>query len=197
MAARYARQPVADETSYQTKLKKTQDYLQPDMDVLEFACGTGSTALVQAKFVKSIRAIDVSEKMLEIAREKAKAAGVINVSFEVASIEDFAADGQPYDAIFGHSILHLLDDKQAVLEKVFELLRPGGIFVSSTVCIGESNPVLRLLLPAMRVLGLAPFVGVFTPQQLTQAIEAAGFVIDHQWQSGRGKAVFIVAKKPG
>ena len=75
LAEKYARQPVADEEAYRTKLRVTQSYLRPDMEVLEFGCGTGSTALVHAPFVRHILAIDFSTKMLEIARGKAEAAG--------------------------------------------------------------------------------------------------------------------------
>jgi cyclopropane fatty-acyl-phospholipid synthase-like methyltransferase len=41
----YAKQPIADEAAYQKKLQITRDYLQPRMNMLEFGCGTGSTAL--------------------------------------------------------------------------------------------------------------------------------------------------------
>ena len=62
IAERYARTPVADETSYKKKLQITQDYLRPGMEVLEFGCGTGSTALIHAPYVKHIHAIDISSK---------------------------------------------------------------------------------------------------------------------------------------
>ncbi len=41
IAKRYARTPVADEAAYQRKLKITRGYLRPDMEVMEFGCGTG------------------------------------------------------------------------------------------------------------------------------------------------------------
>ncbi len=41
-AERYSKSPVADEESYQKKLQVTREYLQPDMEVLEFGCGTGT-----------------------------------------------------------------------------------------------------------------------------------------------------------
>ena len=62
MAERYAKSPVADEESYQKKLQVTRDYFRPDMEVLEFGCGTGSTAIVHAPYVKHIQAIDVSSE---------------------------------------------------------------------------------------------------------------------------------------
>ena len=85
IAQRYSKRPVADEASYQKKLGKTREYFQPDMQVLEVGCGTGSTAIARAPYVAHIRATDISPSMIEIARAKAEAAAVSNVDFEVSS----------------------------------------------------------------------------------------------------------------
>ena len=196
IAARYARKPVADEAAYQKKLAVTREYLRPDMEVLEFGCGTGSTAIVHAPHVKEIRAIDISEKMLEIARSKAETAGVGNVRFEQSDIDAFTAPDGTFDAVLGFSILHLLEDRNTAIVKVYRMLKPGGVLVSSTVCLGDTMKFFRLIGPIGRFLGVMPLVRVFTFQELVDSLEAAGFAIDHQWQPGKGKAAFIVAEKP-
>ena len=84
----YAKRPVADEAAYRKKLQVTQDYLEQDMEVLELACGTGTTAIHHAPFVKHILAVDISRKMIEIAQAKAVAENVENVTFEQSSIVD-------------------------------------------------------------------------------------------------------------
>ena len=195
-AAGYAKRPVSDQAAYERKLKVTQDYLRPDMEVLELACGTGTTALIHAPFAKHVRAVDISEKMLDIARRKAADQGVENVTFERSSVEDFAGGDGAYDVVMTHSVLHLLADKEAAIAKIRRLLKPGGAFVSSTVCIGDMLPFWRLVIPIARLVGLAPMVKVFTAADLVRAIEAAGFRIDHEWRPGKRKAVFIVAVKP-
>lgn len=196
-AARYARRPIADEAAYQAKLTKTRECLRPDMEVLEFGCGTGSTALSHAPYVRHIRAIDISPKMLEIAQGKAEAAGVGNVTFEAAAIDGFQAPDGSFDAVLGLNILHLLADKDAAIAKVRRLLKPGGVFVSSSACIGDMTFLLRPFLAAGRFLGFFPLVNVFSKRQLTESLTTAGFVIDHLWQPGKGKSVFIVARKGG
>ena len=60
IAKKYAKQPVADVPSYEKKLEITRGYLSPETQVLEFGCGTGSTAISHAPFVRHIRAIDHS-----------------------------------------------------------------------------------------------------------------------------------------
>ena len=71
MAKRYSKQPIADEEAYQEKLEVTRGYFKPDMEVMEFGSGTGSTAIIHSPHVKHILAIDGSSKMTEIARGKA------------------------------------------------------------------------------------------------------------------------------
>lgn len=207
IAERYARKPVSDEAAYRRKLEITRGYLGPETEVLEVGCGTGSTALAHAPFVKHVHAIDISQRMIEIARGKAGAGGVANVTFEQSSIDGFAgpaaAPSDPaatagrYGAILALSILHLLEDRDAALASLRPLLRPGGVLVTSTPCLGDSHRWFRLVGPVARALGLFPLVRVFTRDELEASIEASGFAIERSWQPGRGKAVFIVARKAG
>jgi len=196
IAEGYAKQPVADEAAYQKKLQVTREYFQPEMEVLEFGCGTGSTAIAHAPYVKHIRAIDISAKMLEIAKGKADAEQVENVTFERSTIDEFSAAEQSLDAVLGLSILHLLANKEAAIAKVHKMLKPGGIFISSTACLGDTMlRFLAFIVPIGKLLGLLPLVKAFTRKELENSLTDAGFEIDYQWQSGKGKAVFIVAKK--
>ena len=196
IADRYARQPVKDEAAYQKKLQITQDYLQPNMKLLEFGCGTGTTALTHAPLVDRILAIDISARMLEIAEQKAAAAGIDNVMFERAAIDDFTAPDNSFDIVLGMSILHLLADKDMAIAKVHKMLKPGGVFVSSTVCLGNTMKFFKLIGPLGRALGVLPLLQVFTTQELVDSIKTHGFDIEHEWSPGKGTSVFIVARKP-
>lgn len=195
IAERYSKRPIADEAAYQKKLQVTREYFQPDMEVLEFGCGTGSTAITHAPFVKHILAIDISSKMIEIAQAKAEAKNVENVTFKRSSIDELSVSDQTLDAVLGLSILHLLDNKEEVIAKIYKMLRPGGIFVTSTACIGDTMKFFKFIAPIGKFLGLMPLVKVFTTKELEDSETDAGFEIDYQWQPGNGKAVFIVAKK--
>ncbi len=195
IAERYSKQPIADEASYQKKLQVTREYFQPNMEVLELGCGTGSTAITHAPYVKHIRAIDISSKMIAIAQGKADAKGVTNITFERSAIDDLSVQDNSLDVVLGFSILHLLDNKEEVIGKVYKVLKPGGIFVSSTVCLGDTLKIIKFIAPIGKFFGLMPLVKVFTTNELEDCLSNAGFEIDHQWQPGKNKAVFIVAKK--
>lgn len=196
IAKRYARQPIADEASYQKKLEVTQTYFRPDSEVLEFGCGTGSTAIVHAPKVKHIRATDVSSKMLKIARGKVETQGIENITFEQVTIEDLEAPDGSVNMVMAHSILHLLEDKEAAIAKAFKMLKPGGVFVTSTVCLGNSK-WFRFIAPVGHFLGVLPLVNFFTAEELETAFTDAGFEIDYKWRPGPDKAVSMIGKKPG
>ncbi len=195
-AKRYAKSPVSDEDAYNKKLQATRELFRPDMNVLEFGCGTGTTAVTHAPHVKHILAIDFSAKMVEIAQAKAVAKEVGNVTFRQSSIEDLRVANQSFDVVMGHSILHLLESKDDAIAKVFDVLKPGGAFVSSTVCMGGKAHIMRVLLPIGRFVGLLPLVRFFTVEELMTSLTDAGFEIDHRWQPNGSSAVFIIAKKP-
>ena len=191
----YSKRPVSDEAVYQKKLQVTREYFRPDMEVLEFGCGTGSTAIAHAPYVRHIRATDVSSKMIEIAQGKARAANVNNVTFEAAAMDDLDISDQSLDAVLGLSILHLLEDKDDIIGRVYQMLKPGGVFVTSTPCLGDNMKFFKFVGPIGRFLRLLPLIRVFTREELEDSISNAGFEIHHSWQPGRGKAVFIVATK--
>jgi len=102
---------------------------------------------------------------------------------------------QSVDVIFALSILHLLENWQEVVLRVHKMLKPGGIFVTSTACIGDSMGFFKFVAPIGEFFGLMPLVEVFTKKDLERGLSDAGFEIDYQWQPAKNKPVFIVAKK--
>ena len=195
MANRYSKQPISDEDAYQKKLDVTQSFLKPTDALFEFGCGTGGTALKHADFVESILATDISANMLEIAEERRRQAGIENVSFQQFNVESTPIEAGTYDAVLGMSILHLLGNREAVLKNVWNGLKPGGYFISSTVCIGTSLGILKLILPLAKPFGLLPNVQFFAEEGLVSELEAAGFQIEHRFRPDPKAAVFLVAKK--
>lgn len=195
IAEKYSKKPVPDEQAYQKKLQLTREYFNPDMEILEFGCGTGSTAISHAPYVKHILATDISSKMLEIAQGKADKQGINNITFERSDIDALSLPGQSLDAVLGHSILHLLENKEAAIAKVYKSLKPGGVFVTSTVCLGDKMKFFKLIAPLGNFLRIMPLVKIFTIEELVKSINDAGFEIDYQWQPEKRHSVFIVAKR--
>ncbi len=196
-AERYSRTPIKDEEAYERKLAMTRDHLQSTDKVLELGCGTGGTAIRHAPYVGEVHAVDFSPRMIDIARERAAQAEVSNASFEVASLDSLQAGNDAFDAILALSFLHLLEDPDVALQKIAALLRPGGVFVSSTACLAEHHGFLRLLGPIGRALGLLPVLSFFSFDGLRERIEAAGFEVLTFWvpEARRPHVAFVIAKK--
>ncbi|MGB3554067.1 MAG: class I SAM-dependent methyltransferase [Jannaschia sp.] len=74
--------------------------------VLDYGCGTGTTACAISGSVRSVRAIDISTAMIDIARGKAAAGGVVNVEFGRADIFDEGFEPGSFDAVLAFNMLH-------------------------------------------------------------------------------------------
>ena len=193
-AERYSRQGIADEQSYQKKLAITQKFLRPEMRVAEFGCGTGSTAILHAPKVRDYHAIDVSEKMIEIARGKAEEAGASNIRFTVGTLEEAALPAESCDAILGLNILHLVPDLQGTLATASRALVPGGLLISSTICLKNLRGNLKRLAIAASFLPFLPTVGSFSREEFERSLANAGFAIEEHFEQAPG-VVFHVARK--
>lgn len=199
-ARKYAADPIADPGGYERTLEATRAYLKGSDCALEFGCGTGTTALHLAASVERIIATDLSPEMIAIAREKAAAQGIENVSFEVGTFADAPWPAGTFDVVLAFNVLHLVAPLPDALSAVHRLLRPGGVFVSKTPCLKNMNPAIRALVPLMRLAGKAPAtVAFFTVDALEAAFVTAGFEIvergRHATRSGKDPRAFLVARK--
>lgn len=195
IAQRYARTPIADQASYEQKLEFTREYFSPLSRVLEIGCGTGSTAILHAPYVEHYHAIDCSHEMLEIARQKVADGALDNLSFKQSSIEALDSPEGEWDAVLAMSVLHLLDKRPRALRKIHSLLKPGGVLISSTICLGDSPWRIRMLAPLFRLLPFMPRFSALKREALIAEIEANGFKVEKTWCPGPNKAVFIVARR--
>jgi ubiquinone/menaquinone biosynthesis C-methylase UbiE len=177
IANRYAKSPVKNMDAYNKTLERTRAHLSKDDNVLEVACGTGTTALILADSVKHITAIDISSNMVAIAEGKARDQDAKNVSFVHATLDNDKFDKGPYDAILAFNFLHLLSDLPATIGKVHQLLKPGGLFVSKSLCMGENAKLwLKLLIPFQK-LGLIPDFKLLKIDELEGLISQENFEI--------------------
>jgi ubiquinone/menaquinone biosynthesis C-methylase UbiE len=176
IAVKYAAGPIADMAGYELTLRRVQDLLSTDKDVLEIGCGTGTTALRLAPCTRRLLATDVSAGMIAIAREKLAAQPLPQLSFAVADANAAVAGAGEYDVVLAFNLLHLVADLDRALESAVQTLRPGG----------------------MRVIGKAPHVLSFDADALQSAIARQGMDIvsvERHGTKGKDARVFIVARK--
>ena len=154
LAEKYAAQPVANVPAFERKKAITRDQLRPDSTVLEIGCGTGSLALSMAPHAGHIHGLDLSSEMLRIAEQKRQTQGVGNVTFRQGTLDAEAPfPRESFDSVWAYSILHLVPDRRRVLQTLFDLLKPGGSFISSNVTLGDSWAPYGAMITVMRWFG--------------------------------------------
>lgn len=104
--------------------------------VLDYGCGTGTTACALAGHVSEIEGIDISGMMIEIAKEKAAADSIKNIEFSQADIFDERFEKGSYDVILAFNMLHTVSEPSKVVAQIYQLLKPSGVFISVTPCLG-------------------------------------------------------------
>lgn len=195
---KYAKGTIADQAGYERTLERTRALLGPGDRVLELGCGTGTTALRLAGDVQGYLATDISTEMIAIANEKHAAGPIPALAFRAATVEALSPNDTQFNAVLGFNYLHLVRDLPGTLRYIHALLVPQGLLISKTPCVGEMNPLIRLAVPAMRAIGLAPYAGVFRAADLSQQIRAAGFDIlatESHASKGKDSRPYIVARK--
>lgn len=199
VAVKYAKSPIRDMQSYEYSLERVRSYLTPNDRALELGCGTGSTAIRLAPHVAEILATDYSRTMLGIGRERAAEQGVTNVSFAQADVSN-APEG-PFDVVMAFNLLHLLEDFEGGLTRIAGLVKPGGFFISKTICKPEQGAPLKfrlmmMIVPVMQLFGNWPQVRIRSIAEFESAIQKAGFdIIETGNYPAKPPSRFVVARK--
>jgi ubiquinone/menaquinone biosynthesis C-methylase UbiE len=109
---------------------------------LECGGGTGNLTLKMCARGWAVTVVDVSGKMLDLLREKARAQGH-SPKLIHGPIEQFLDKTplQPYDLVAFSSVLHHLYSYSSVVERAISQLRPGGIFYSNYDPVAPRSPL--------------------------------------------------------
>lgn len=135
-------------SSYDKKMQKLRDIkketeniievlvISPDHTVLEIGTGTGEFALSAANLCKKVIALDVSQTMLEYAKEKAVERSICNLEFHHAGFLTYEHNGAPVDAVVSQLALHHLPDfwKLIALQRICCIMKDQGrLYLKDTV----------------------------------------------------------------
>jgi len=181
--------------------ENTKKYLNGSNIVLDYGCGTGTTSCEIANRVKEIHAIDISSKMIEIAKRKAVASKVENINFVQTDIFDKRYKKESFDVILAFNMLHTVIDPQVVMRRIYELLKPEGLFISVTPCLLEKMAFLvNIQIQLVRILckiGVIPIpIRRLKSSELDDLLVNGDFqTIDTEKLYKGASSYFVVAKK--
>src|SRR5207249_9345641 len=143
--------------------------------VLGLGSGGGIDVLLSARRVGPLGkayGLDMTDEMLELARENARKAGVRNVEFLKGEMEDMPLPDASVDVIISNCVVNLSPDKDAVLREAHRVLRPGGRFaVADIVTRGKMPAELKRSLE----LWAGCVAGALSEDEYRAKLRAAGF----------------------
>lgn len=99
---------------------------QKEDELLDVACGTGEFSLFCARRIKGAHGIDISEGMIELAKEQASADGLDNATFECHDVENIPCINSSFSVVQCRSAFHHMDDYPRVFEEMLRCCKPGG-----------------------------------------------------------------------
>jgi len=184
------------------------DYFADNARVLDLGCGAGRTTVALAEIGLLVFGIDISELMIDVAREQARQLGVEDLTeFAVMDARKLegVSDGSFDAALYSYNGLELVPGiagKRSVLAEVHRVLRPGGRFVFCTHSLLALNRHVPMRLRAfarflLGQLGLpmrerelgerfiddeleeARYLQILLPGTLRRMLRAAGFRVLH------------------
>ena len=133
------------ESVFKEVVSKTKEYLKISDNVMDFGCATGTKTLELADATKQIHGIDISDEMIKEARKKKNELKIANASFAQGTIFKNDLKNASFDKIVSYGVIHLLDDKEKVIQRIHELLKPEGLFISTTACLKDKMAIKNRL----------------------------------------------------
>ena len=184
------------ENAYKKTIKRSIPFLKPEDTTLEIGCGTGNATIPLSQYVKKITAIDISEEMMLKAAEKAKEEGRENITFRQKDLLELDIEPESYDVVAAYNVLLYMKNQEKVLEKIYDILKPGGVFLSATDCLGRNLSKESVRKFWKSKLHLMPYVSFDTPVGLMRKIQRKGFLVIEIVNLHRNPPnIFIVAQK--
>ena len=113
--------------------------LSPEMRLLDVGCGPGSITLGLAKRLPrgEVVALDLSQETLAQARLDAEARGVKNLRYEYGSVYELAYPDASFDVAYAHQVFQHLTDREAALQEMLRVVKPGGLLAVRDVDWGS------------------------------------------------------------
>lgn len=149
--------------------------LAPGETVLDLGSGAGFDAFLAARQVGDsgkVYGVDMTDEMLEKARNNAARSGFGNVEFLKGQIEEIPLPDKSVDVIISNCVVNLCPDKEAVYREAFRVLKPGGrVEISDVVAFKDLPNELKDNLHLIS----ACVGGAITKAETEEIMKKAGF----------------------
>ena len=169
VAPLYSRFMRNNETVYKQSCSLIATHINPNMKVLELACGTGEFTEILADFVGEYIATDFSEAMVCKGRGKSQKR---NVEFMVEDATNLTFEANSFDAVLIANSLHVMPNPQNALREIHRVLNKGGLLFAPTFIFDSNRTKLRVRL--LELIGFRVY-NKWREDDLLELISKSGF----------------------
>ena len=104
-----------------------------NLKAMDIGCGAGRHTLLMAEAGMTVKGIDSSEASVKMAKKRAADRDFKNVTFENVPLQKLEEKDGGFDIIVAWGVIHYLslEDQGFILTKIYQLLKPGGLFLAT------------------------------------------------------------------
>jgi ubiquinone/menaquinone biosynthesis C-methylase UbiE len=153
--------------------------------VLDVGCGTGASALPAAEKVGPqgrVIGVDLAERLLEIARQKAESHELANIQFESGDMEHLGYPDDHFDAVVSVFSIFFAADMARQVRELWRMVRPGGRLAITTWGPRVLEPGTSIWWDAVRevrpdlVPAISPWSRITEPEEVRDLLRESGIV---------------------
>ena len=138
--------------------------------VLECAAGTAEISIAVSEKASHILCTDMSENMLERAKEKCRKKGISNIEFAERNIFDLPEEDETYDVVIAANVLHLVENPENAVKELMRVLKKGGKLLVPTFITTNKNGAPMSIIKIYRLFGFNP-ASHYTPVSYLQMLK--------------------------
>ena len=173
--------------------------------VLDLGCGAGFASIQLLQRGYQVTGVDLSEKMLDLARKNCSDTGVGNITFQRGNAEQLDLEDASYDAVIALGVIEYTASDGRVLREMNRLLKPGGYLILSVPnrfclyninipfnCMVNFNQLVRWIKKSSLKKGFPPRINrAYIPPRLRRRLSGYGFAILDSVSYGFGPFILL------
>lgn len=144
--------------------------------VLDLGCGRGGETIETAQRIGAqgfVWGLDLTPRMIEFAQGRAQNEQIENVEFLLASMDHIPLEDNSLDAVLSNCAINHVEDKVAVYQEIYRVLKQGGRFVVSDIM--TERPLPQEIKEDPEAIADC-FGGAITLQEYEDVLNEAGFL---------------------